>query len=208
MEYVINSLTSLDAAKILAARLALNSKTADELRAEAADAHKAVAQAERPPVEEEAGEKYTTKAALEAARRDAAAGEADDVALLDAQWLLKFDTSAGGPPCRQQLPADAFFAGSVDADDVEVLSISYPWLTKEHPDPEGWHLKIVQHFLRLYFTMEGKGLDEDNEKRVLPPEGEGKRVAIFWDWMSLHQQHNASGRTAAQTASFITLVNH
>ena len=35
---------------------------------------------------------YTTKAALEAARRDAAAGEADDVALLDAQWLLKFDT--------------------------------------------------------------------------------------------------------------------
>ena len=47
-----------------------------------------------------------------------------------------------------------------------------------------------------------KGLDEDNEKRVLPPEGEGKRVAIFWGWMSLHQQHNASGRTAAQTASF------
>ena len=33
---------------------------------------------------------YTTKAALEAARRDAAAGEADDVALLDAQWRRRW----------------------------------------------------------------------------------------------------------------------
>ena len=39
---------------------------------------------------------------------------------------------------------------------VEVLAISYPWLTKEHPDPDGWHLKIVQHFLRLYFTWRAR----------------------------------------------------
>ena len=35
-----------------------------------------------------------------------------------------------------------------------------------------------------------------------PPTGQGKRVAIFWDWMSLFQAHHPGGQTDEQRASF------
>ena len=136
-----------------------------------------------------------------------------DVALIDAQWLLRFGTRTmfpcccprrrrQGPPCRQGLPDEAFFWGSVNAEDVVVLGISYPWLTKEHPDPEGWHLAIVQHFLRLYFTLKNKGKDKNWKDVKRPPTGQGKRVAIFWDWMSLFQASHPGGQTEDEKASF------
>ena len=122
---------------------------------------------------------YTSKRALEVARGiDPATGEAE-VALIDAQWLLHHP---GVLPCRQQLPPSALFEGSVDAADVTVLSVSYPWLSQKHPDPDAWHLHIVQHFLRLYFTLENKGTDEMGKAFTRPPAGEGQRVAIYWDW--------------------------
>ena len=83
-----------------------------------------------------------------------------------------------------------------------VLAISYPWLTKEHPDPEGWHLAIIQHFLRLFFTLESKGCDKDYKNVTRPPTGQGKRVAIFWDWMSLFQANHSGGQTEEQRAAF------
>ena len=149
---------------------------------------------------------YTGKASLEAARFDPMT-EMMDVALIDAEWLLQ--QGQGPPGCRQQLPEEAFFEGSVDDENVEVLGISYPWLTKEHPDPEGWHLAIIQHFLRLYFTLENKGYDDD-ENAVTWQMGHGKRVAIFWDWMSLFQASHPGGQTEEQRAAFkraLKLIN-
>ena len=92
----------------------------------------------------------------------------------------------------------------VDVEEAVVLAISYPWLTKEHPDPQGWHVAIIQHFLRLYFTLENKKYAGYNKPPIiLPPTGQGKRVAIFWDWMSLFQANNpAGGQTEDQKASF------
>ena len=86
--------------------------------------------------------------------------------------------------------------------DVTVLAVSYPWLSKTHPDPDGWHLRILRHFLRLFFTLENKGLDKEYNVVTRPPSGQGKRVAIFMDWQSLFQEHSPGGRTADQSAAF------
>lgn len=143
---------------------------------------------------------YSSKNALEAARRDPATGRVD-VALIDADWLLQLD---GIPPCRQQLPEKAFFQGSVDIENVVVLAITYPWVRRTHPDPEGWHLRIMKHFLHLYFNLDLIGKDGQNKTVTSPPAGQGKRVAIFWDWMSLYQEHNPStDRTDEQTQSYM-----
>lgn len=142
---------------------------------------------------------YTSAEALEVAR----GGPTMDVALIDAEWLLQLQ---GPPMCRQQLPDEAFFRGAMNAEDVELLAISYPWLTKRHPDPEGWHLAIVQHFLRLYFTLENKGGARGMYDR--PPLGQGKRVAVFWDWMSLFQATHPGGQTQDQMASFIRALTN
>ena len=141
---------------------------------------------------------YTSQTALQDARSDLATAMMD-VALIDAEWLLQLQDP---PDCRQGLPDEAFFRETVDTEDVLVLAISYPWLTKEHPDPEGWHLAIIQHFLRLFFTLENKGKDKDYKNVNRPPTGQGKRVAIFWDWMSLFQANYPGGQTDEQTASF------
>ena len=141
---------------------------------------------------------YTSQTALQDARGDPATAMMD-VALIDAEWLLQLQ---GAPDCRQGLPDEAFFRDSVDTEDALVLAISYPWLTKEHPDPEGWHLTIIQHFLRLFFTLASKGMDKDDKEVTRPPTGQGKRVAIFWDWMSLFQANHSGGQTEEQKASF------
>ena len=141
---------------------------------------------------------YTSQTALQDARSDPATAMMD-VALIDAEWLLQLQDP---PDCRQGLPDEAFFRETVDTEDVLVLAISYPWLTKEHPDPEGWHLAIIQHFLRLLFTLENKGKDKGRKDVTRPPMGQGRRIAIFWDWMSLFQANYPGGQTDEQTASF------
>lgn len=154
--------------------------------------------------EKQQSEYYESKKALEAARFDSATG-IQDTALIDAKWLMKL--KARVPPCRQQLPKRAIFQGSVDDEDVVVLAISCPWLTRQHPDPEGWHLKIILHFLRLFFNLKNKEEEvrADNRHRIVtrPPTGKGKRVAIFWDWLSLYQKHSPGGRTRPQGESFM-----
>ena len=143
---------------------------------------------------------YASLRALEEARGDLNNGT-DDVALIDAEWILQWKKPL---PCRQQLPDEAMFKGSVDSGPVVILAVSYPWLTKMHPDPERWHLKIIQHYLHLYFTLENRGFDQrKGEASLRDPTGRGKRVAIFWDWLSLFQEHNPGGaRTEEQLASF------
>lgn len=154
------------------------------------------------PAEYESQSQYSSKAALEAARFHPQTGGMD-VALIDSEWLMQQN---GPPPCRQQLPDDAYFRGSVDAEDVEVLVISHPWLSRDHPDPEGWNLGVATHFLRLFFTLKSKGKVDDGtfsgKSVTIPPAGEGKRVAIFWSWLSLFQEHNPGGCTEEQEDSF------
>ena len=154
---------------------------------------------ESPSPELQSDVNYTSKSALENARFDEETGMLD-VALIDAKWVMQLE---GPIPCRQKLPNRALFQGSVDDESVEVLAVSHPWLTDEHPDPDRWNIKTVIHFLRFFFTLENNARDAfSRPKPSEPPAGRGKRVAIFWDWMSLYQEHGPGGRTEAQDASF------
>ena len=146
-------------------------------------------------------EKLWSKENLEVARYDPTSGN-HDVLLIDAEWLVKLD---GPAPCRQQLPEDAAFVGSVNDDSVQVLAISYPWLTKGHPDPESWYLAIVQHFLCLLLGLENKGGHESRTSTVLQS---SKRVAIFWDWLSLYQEPFLGGRSPEQMDTLERAYQH
>jgi len=97
------------------------------------------------------------------------------VRLLSATWLLEADENYIIQR-RQDLPPEAFVEPEEAANLLEkrygVVVLSYPWLTKSHPDPMGFHLRRVRQYLSKhveYFT----GIDT---------------VGVFWDFASLPQR--------------------
>ena len=118
------------------------------------------------------------------------------VALLDAQWIIRHAEAGGVLNHRQALPKEAFLSL---ADLVEaicehagwlpVAALSYPWLTKDHPDPRGANLARVARALKALLS----------EPVYIP------RLGVFWDFGSLHQHPDpANGvmRTEEQNALF------
>ena len=119
------------------------------------------------------------------------------VALLDAQWIISHAEAGGVLSHRQALPKEAFLSL---ANLVEVMweqrgpflpvaALSYPWLTKDHPDPCGANLSRVARALKAMLS------DPDN----IP------RLGVFWDFGSLHQHPDPTNgvlRTEEQNALF------
>ena len=117
------------------------------------------------------------------------------VALLDAQWIIKHAKKGGVLTHRQALPKEAFlsFADLVEAtteyDWLPVGALSYPWLTKDHPDPRGANLARVARALKALLSRPD----------LIP------RLGVFWDFGSLHQHPdppNGVLRTEEQNALF------
>ncbi|EOD19123.1 hypothetical protein EMIHUDRAFT_369653, partial [Emiliania huxleyi CCMP1516] len=115
------------------------------------------------------------------------------VAVLDAQWVIRHAEAGGVLTHRQALPKEAFlsFADLVEATGkycLPVAALSYPWLTKDHPDPRGANLSRVARALKALLSH----ID-------IP------RLGVFWDFGSLHQHPDpANGvlRTEEQNALF------
>ncbi|EOD32288.1 hypothetical protein EMIHUDRAFT_364631, partial [Emiliania huxleyi CCMP1516] len=119
------------------------------------------------------------------------------VALLDAQWIISHAEAGGVLAHRQALPEEAFLslADLVEATDsipyeewLPVAALSYPWLTKDHPDPRGANLARVAKALKALLTR-----------------GPVTRLGVFWDFGSLHQHPDpANGvlRTEEHNALF------
>ncbi|EOD29108.1 hypothetical protein EMIHUDRAFT_365906 [Emiliania huxleyi CCMP1516] len=116
------------------------------------------------------------------------------VALLDAQWIIRHAEAGGVLNNRQALPKEAFLslADLVEATEwhswLPVAALSYPWLTKDHPDPRGANLSRVARALKALLTT----------RYIL-------RLGVFWDFGSLHQHPDpAKGvlRTDEQNALF------
>ena len=66
--------------------------------------------------------------------------------------------------------------------------LSCPWLTKDHPDPDGSQLRRVAKALESLLTHSPY-----------------KRLAVFWDYLSLHQHPDSANgvmRTKAENALF------
>jgi len=114
------------------------------------------------------------------------------VALLDAQWIISRAEVGGVLAHRQALPKEAFFslADLVEATryDLAVAALSYPWLTKDHPDPRGANLSRVARALKALLSA-----------RCIT------RLGVFWDFGSLHQHPdpaNSAMRTQEQNVLF------
>ena len=112
------------------------------------------------------------------------------VALIDAQWIIKHAEAGGVLTHRQAMPEEAFLslADLVEATvhDLPVAALSYSWLARDHPDPDGANLRRVAKALKaLTFG--------------------GRRLGVFWDYLSLHQHPDpANGvvRTDAENELF------
>jgi len=109
---------------------------------------------------------YTDKSSI----REALRGE--KVVLLRDTWLLQLYHAGGVLPRRQDLPDGAVWSVHEriwEREDLSIISISYCWLTKKHPDPDGKQLHtFIGPVLELFLR-------------------ETRRAAVFIDWCSLYQ---------------------
>jgi hypothetical protein len=135
--------------------------------------------------------------------------ESGAIAAVKGSWLVGLHKRGGRLSRRQDLPPEAFWsAGELRRvalalrGDFGVLfvALSYRWLTKEHPDPDGFHLGIVAAVAELYLNLL-KG--EDAAASQLSAAFQKHRLglpefALFWDFASLHQPL----RTAAEEKLF------
>ncbi|EOD28184.1 hypothetical protein EMIHUDRAFT_254128 [Emiliania huxleyi CCMP1516] len=121
-------------------------------------------------------------------------------ALLDAQWIIRHAEAGGVLAHRQALPKEAFVSladlveATTEYGSLPVAALSYPWLTKDHPDPRGANLSRVARALKALLS------DHPSLGKPLIP-----RLGVFWDFGSLHQHPDpANGvmRTEEQNALF------
>ena len=117
------------------------------------------------------------------------------VALLDAQWIISHAEAGGVLTHREALPKEAFLSltdlveATTEHGSLPVAALSYPWLTKDHPDPRGANLARVARALKALLSSPD----------IIP------RLGVFWDFGSLHQHPDpANGvmRTEEQNALF------
>jgi hypothetical protein len=132
-----------------------------------------------------------------------AALENRSTVLVDGDWLLNFKGKS--IPRRQDLPKKAIFSEQVQEPDnkdlkktgqpmgfknVVIIVVSYCWASREHPDPMGKHLAILKRVLA--FMRSPKCAKEIGKKKIV----------IFFDWMSLYQNHGGPPRTPEQDELF------
>ena len=134
--------------------------------------------------------------------------ESGAIAAVKGTWLVGLHKRGGRLSRRQDLPPEAFWsAGELKrvalalGDDFGVLfvALSYRWLTKEHPDPDGFHLGIVALVAELYLNRRGRHDCPSQLTEAFRKHGLGlPEFALFWDFASLHQ----APRTDAETKLF------
>ena len=120
------------------------------------------------------------------------------IRLLSVDWLLAQPASFILRR-RQELPEAAFLpvasvTGALERRTVAVLS--YRWLSKEHPDPDGFTLRRVVHFLRTHPPHQAATW----ASALLGASSYPK--ALFWDYASLPQKGAETDRTDEERATF------
>jgi hypothetical protein len=116
---------------------------------------------------------------------------AGDVKFLSANWLL--DCPDYWRIARSQdLPREAFLA----PEDAEwlyqrlggLVIVSYPWLARNHPDPQGFHFHNLQLYLRVHLQH---FLGLMKSERI-------NDIGVFWDFASLVQPSAKGERTSQE----------
>ena len=106
-----------------------------------------------------------------------------DIRLIDAVHVIQVAKAGGRFQKRQDLPASAFLTKKP----AYTIFVSYGWLDKAHPDPDGWHLGILGPLLDLFVRSAAAA----NGGAAVP-------VGFFIDFCCLWQ----APRSEAQGASF------
>ena len=128
--------------------------------------------------------------------------ESGAIAPLRGRWLCALHRLGGRLERRQDLPAEAFWTADElrrearrlgDGFGALFVALSYRWLTKDHPDPEAFHLKIVVEVLGLYFGETSKYQATGCSPLTAAYEAAGldwraADCAIFWDFAGLFQK--------------------
>ena len=131
--------------------------------------------------------------------------ESGAIAPLRGRWLVKLQEEGGVLKRRQDLPPEAFWSPSELRRVATALgnnfgclfvALSYRWLTKEHPDPDGFHLKIVASVAKLYMGLAGSRADHSPLVKAFSNIGVETDFALFWDFASLHQPPRSDAQTA------------
>ena len=99
------------------------------------------------------------------------------IAWVSVEYLKSISDGGGLLPKRQNVPRDAFLTVE-EVENQALFVLTYRWLTREHPDPNGFYLKQVVEVLK--------------KERAHPRDG------VFWDWAALYQHP----RTGDQEALF------
>jgi len=101
-----------------------------------------------------------------------------DTVMLDAEWLADLADAGGICPRCQEVPDNAKVTlaemEAIRFGGLGVLVISYPWLSSEHPDPNGEQLRRIAFVFRAFA----------NFAKEFP----GARFGVFVDYCSMPQK--------------------
>lgn len=104
----------------------------------------------------------------------------------------------------QELPAEAFVPPTTAAQLLEnklsLVVISYPWLSAHHPDPSGFHFRIIRRYLAKH-NARTRVWDPD---KSLQWSGsyKGHDFGVFWDFAALPQKGPDGKRSAKEQETF------
>ena len=107
-----------------------------------------ILQAETPP---NAADRYTSYDHL------VRVVKAGGVALVDGHWLVQQSKEQRILPCRQEAPAGAYvYPDALVQSKVAIFVVSYAWITRQHPDPKGFHLNIIAPMIEMFMKLKKK----------------------------------------------------
>ena len=147
--------------------------------------------------------------------------EAKHIQLILPQAFIHLFESGQCIPKYQDVPTEFILDvdnENLDWDRLEVIAVSYKWISRGHPDPFLYHLETLNHLCRLF--MEGSfenAKERCDISKVDDPllqrfqeeghcfgSGDGRPVGIFLDWMSLPQEK----RTSMETETYAEALRH
>ena len=109
------------------------------------------------------------------------------IAWVSVGFLMSIADAGGVLPRRQDLPRDAFLTVE-EVKDQALFHVCNRWLSRDHPDPEGFHLKQLVD--------------------VLKKEKGHPRDGVFWDWSNLFQNPRTGHEQAKYTEGLRMLDWH
>ena len=105
----------------------------------------------------------------------------NSVQLVSAEWLIALADAGGRVPRCQDVPPEARVSleGLEASPGLPVLIVSYPWLSRAHPDELGEQLQLLRPIFMQYVA---------HTSELLPDAS----VGVFWDYLSLPQASQAA----------------